>query len=109
MTGTTPVERVAHLLGSASYARIPVPIHISGLKFQFPAVFLGTGVSSDLLVVVDTAFDSEVRVTQQVEALARSLDVMQSSPIALGNSNRPSSKHGNTGSNVAPMPGASCR
>lgn len=78
MINATPVGRVCEALTGAGYQRLTESIEISGLKFSFPAVFVGTGVSSDLIVVVDTAFEKEVRIIQQIEALVRSLDAVQS-------------------------------
>jgi hypothetical protein len=78
VNATTPVERVANLLVSVGYRRISVPLSVADLKFSFAAVFLGTGTSPDLIIVADTAFESETRIQQQVEGLARALDMMRS-------------------------------
>lgn len=79
MISTTPVERVAELLARAEYRPIDTPLDIAGLKFEFPAAFVGrTGTSLDLVVIADTAFESEGRIKQKIEGLARALDGMQS-------------------------------
>jgi hypothetical protein len=79
MTLTTPVERVADRLARAEYRRLDMPLDIAGLKFEFPAAFLGrTGTSLDLVVIADTAFESEGRIQQKIQGLARALDGMQS-------------------------------
>lgn len=78
MTATTPVERVSEILEEAKYKRIAVPVTIGGIEFEFPALFVGTGVSQDLIVVVDTAFEKEERILQKIGGLARVLDVLQS-------------------------------
>jgi hypothetical protein len=78
MTGTTPVERVSDMLSNVGYKRITSPMKVGGLPFDFPAVFVGTGSSPDLIIIVDTAFDKEQRIQQKVEGLARALDVLRS-------------------------------
>ena len=79
MISTTPVERVAERLARAEYRRLDTPLDIAGLKFEFPAAFVGrTGTSLDLVVVADTAFESEGRIGQKIEGLARALDGMRS-------------------------------
>jgi hypothetical protein len=79
MTAMTPVERVAEPIGSC---RIQADRDTAGhrrAEFEFPAVFVGkTGASLDLIIVADTAFESEGRIQQKVEGLARALDGMRS-------------------------------
>jgi hypothetical protein len=78
MTATTPVERVAGILEAASYRCIQTPLSLAGMHFDFPAAFIGTGTSPDLILVADTAFDTAQRILQRVEGVARALDVMAS-------------------------------
>jgi hypothetical protein len=78
MTATTPVERVAAVLGAAGYRRLEMPLRIAGLDFDLAAGFLGDELSPDLVLVGDTAFDSEQRIQQKLEGVARVLDVMRS-------------------------------
>jgi len=78
MSAATPVGRVVELLAGAEYQRLAVPLKVGSLYFKFAAGFIGTGVSPDLVVVVDTVADSEVRAQQQVEGLARTLDSLAS-------------------------------
>jgi hypothetical protein len=78
MIEMTPVERVSSLLSAVGYKRLPSPLSVGGLQFEFPAVFIGAGTSKDLIVVADTAFDKEQRIQQKIEALARALDVFRS-------------------------------
>ena len=78
MTATTPAERVADILGGVGYKRIAIPVTIGGIEFTFPALFVGTGVSQDLIVIVDSAVDKEERILQKIEGLARVLDLLRS-------------------------------
>src|SRR5690349_13896012 len=78
MTATTPIEEIAELLVGVGYKRIGTPLSIAGVQFELPAVFVGTGVSPDLIIVADTAFESEQRIQQKIEGVARALDVMRS-------------------------------
>lgn len=78
MNDTTPVGRVTALLLTAGYRIIPVPLVIGGLKFDFPAAFVGTEHSPDLILVADTAFEQEERLVAKLEGVARALDVARS-------------------------------
>jgi hypothetical protein len=78
MTGATPVDRVVAMLRAAHYRSIETPLPVAGLTFDFPAVLIGPPRSPDLIVLADAALDSEDRIVQRVEGLARALDVMQS-------------------------------
>jgi hypothetical protein len=72
------VERVAEILGGVGYKRIAIPVTIGGIEFTFPALFVGTGVSQDLIVIVDSAIEKEERILQKTEGLARVLDLLRS-------------------------------
>lgn len=78
MTGVTPVDRVVALLAGAQYRSIPTPLTVAGMRFDFPAVFIGPPRSPDLIVVVDAAMDDEEHIVQRVTGLGRALDVMES-------------------------------
>ncbi|MEZ6030325.1 MAG: hypothetical protein R3C46_11310 [Hyphomonadaceae bacterium] len=78
MTALTPVGRIVDVLAGAGYRRLAVPIKVGSLEFKFAAGFVGTGVSPDLIVVVDAVADNELRAQQQVEGLARTLDSLES-------------------------------
>jgi hypothetical protein len=78
LTAATPVERIVELLTGAGYRRLATPIEVAGLKFDFPAALLGTGASSDLIVVVDTAFETVERAKNRIESISRALDVVES-------------------------------
>jgi len=78
MTAITPVEEVAEVLVAANFRRVEMPLRLAGIDFDIPAAFVGTGKSSDLILLVDTAFDTEKRIQQKVEGVARALDSIQS-------------------------------
>jgi hypothetical protein len=69
---------VSALLQQAGYKRLTVPLAVGGLQFALAAAFIGTGVSPDLLVIVDAAFEKEQRIQQRIEGLARALDIVES-------------------------------
>ena len=78
MTTGLPAERVAALLVGAGYRRIDMPLHVAGLTFDIAGAFVGVGHSADLVLIGDMAADGERKVVQQVEGIARALDVMRS-------------------------------
>jgi len=78
MISTTPIERIAALLVEAKYTRLPVPLKVLRLSFDFGAAFIGSDTSSDLVVAIDNLDKSEARMVQIVEALSRALDVARS-------------------------------
>lgn len=78
MTSSTPVDGVVRLLSDAGYRRLPAPLSIAGLTFEFPASLVGASPSPDLILVADTAFETEQRILRNVEGVARALDVARS-------------------------------
>jgi hypothetical protein len=78
VTAPTPVDRVAEVLVGAGYRRVSTPLEIAGLKFDFPAAFVGASPSPDLILVADTAFDDEHRILKKIEGIARAMDVVRS-------------------------------
>lgn len=78
MSDSSPTERVAAVLAGAGYRRMLVPLKIAGLDFDVAAAFVGAGLSADLIVVADIAAASERNVVQQIEGIARALDVVRS-------------------------------
>lgn len=78
MTAAIPSERVAAVLKDAGYRRLEDPLEIAGLVFDVAAAFVGVGHSADLVVVGDMAANGEKKVVQQIEGIARALDVMRS-------------------------------
>jgi hypothetical protein len=77
MTAATPSERVADILVNSGYRRISAPLQVAGLTFDVAAAFVGVGHSADV-VIGDMAADGERKVLQQVEGIARALDVVRS-------------------------------
>lgn len=75
---TTPIERVAEVLGRAQYRHVPTPLEISGLKIDVSDAFVGTGIAPDLIVVGDTTRDKPKRLLQMIEGIGRALDMMDS-------------------------------
>ena len=95
MTAIGPVERVVELLEQSGYRRLPMPMAINQIKFEFPAVLDNEGKSSDLILVVDTALCDDREIVVRVLGVARALDVARASnsitTIVLGP--RPSIAH----------------
>jgi len=78
VTAGMPAERVAALLVGAGYRRIDMPLQVAGLTFDVAGAFVGVEHSADLVLIGDMAADGERKVVQQVEGVARALDVMRS-------------------------------
>lgn len=78
MTATTPVERISDILTNAGYRRMSAPLKVADLAFEFPATFIGSGKSADLILVADTAIEAAPRILRKVESIGRALDVLQS-------------------------------
>lgn len=78
MTAGIPAERVAEILVRAGYRRIALPLRVAGLEFDVAGAFVGGGHSADLVVIGDMAVEGERKVVQQIEGIARALDVMRS-------------------------------
>lgn len=78
MSAEIPVERVAEILRGASFRRLNTPLNVAGIEFDMPAAFVGTKLSSDLVLLFDTAFESQKRIQHKVEGIARALDVVGS-------------------------------
>lgn len=78
MTSALPAERVAQLLLAAGYRRLAEPLQVAGLAFSVAGAFAGGDRSADLVVIGDMATSSERGVIQQIEGIARALDVVRS-------------------------------
>ncbi len=79
MTTLGPVQRVVELLEQSGYRRLPTPLAINRIKFDFPAVLDKQGASSDLILVVDTALCDDQQIVVSVLGVARALDVSRAS------------------------------
>jgi hypothetical protein len=73
-----PTDRIAQTLVGAGYDRLASPLRVATLEFDVASAFVGAGHSADLVVVVDMAAHGEQKVLQQIEGIARALDVMRS-------------------------------
>jgi len=78
MSASTPIEGVVEILTGSGYRRLSSPLLIAGLSFDFPAALIGENPSPDLVLVADTAFESDTRILRKVEGVARALDVARS-------------------------------
>lgn len=78
MTDSTPVGRIIAALEEAGYQRLADGLRVGELKFQFPAAFVKAKSSAELILVADTAFESETQLTRKVDSVARALDIARS-------------------------------
>jgi hypothetical protein len=78
MIAAVPAERVAEILLRAGYLRLGSPLQLAGLTFDVAGAFIGGEHSADLVIVGDMAADGERKVAQQIDGIARALDVMRS-------------------------------
>ncbi|QNG45335.1 hypothetical protein [Sphingobium yanoikuyae] len=78
MSADLPADRVARVLVANGYRQIVPPLQLAGLTFEVAGAFVGLGHSADLVIVGDMAADGERKVVQQIEGIARALDVMRS-------------------------------
>jgi hypothetical protein len=84
VTTATPVERIVAFLTAAHFRRVPTPIVIAGVKFDFAAVLVGIESMPDLVIVADTTLERDDRVRTKLEGVARALDVVRSKrPLTL--------------------------
>lgn len=73
------VDRVTEVLASNGYTQVDQPLKIGSLDFTFSSVLLGGIGRPELIVVVDAGASEELqRVSGQIEALARALDIVGS-------------------------------
>jgi hypothetical protein len=75
MTPATPVERIVAILSEAGYRLLSLPLTIASVPFDFAAALVGSGRSTDLVVVIDTVVDSVARTRQKIDGLGRAMDV----------------------------------
>ena len=80
---TTPLELVMGVLERGGYQRLPRPLTIAGMQFDFEAAARGTQRSHDLVLVTTDRLPAP-RLQRHVAGLARSLDLAQSRrPVTL--------------------------
>jgi hypothetical protein len=75
VTSEHPIERVIAILMGEGFRPIDRTLTVASVPFPFAAVLLATGKAPDLVVVVDTVEDNELRIRQKLEGLGRALDV----------------------------------
>lgn len=78
MTQNQPVTRIVDILTNARYRHLKAPVTIASVPFEFAALLVGSDRANDLIVVIDTLIDGEVRIRQKVEGLSRALDLVAS-------------------------------
>lgn len=78
MSASEPVERVVAVLQEAGYDRLPQPVEVAGIPFEFAATLVAKA-ALDLVLVVDTVTDTdEASLQLRVEGLGRALDLVDS-------------------------------
>lgn len=84
MTGSqAPLELVMTVLEHGGYQRLPKPLTVAGMEFDFEAAARGTQRSHDLVVVTTDRLPAR-RLQRLLAGLARSLDLAQSRrPVTL--------------------------
>lgn len=81
MTATTqaPVEQIVAILeNSKAFRRVPAPLKIGNVPFEFSAVLIGQDKNPDLVIVIDTIAEDIQRTRQKIGGLGRALDVVGS-------------------------------
>ena len=67
-----PVERIVSFLeASNAFRRVPTPIKIGNVPFEFAAVLIGKDKNPDLIVVIDTISEDIQRTRQKIGGLNR--------------------------------------
>ena len=75
----TTVERVISVLTVGGYRELSKPFSVASLPFNFASTLIARERALDLIVIVDMdAEKDERRLVQNVQSLARALDVMRS-------------------------------
>jgi hypothetical protein len=78
VTPSQPVSRVVSLLTTAGYRQRETPVTVASVPFEFAALLVGSERALDLIVVIDTLTEPEVRIRQKIEGLSRALDLIAS-------------------------------
>jgi hypothetical protein len=74
LTTITPLDRVIQILVT-NYCRVSTPLTVASVPFHFAAVLVGADRAPDLIVIVDTVEEPELRIRQKIDGLGRALDV----------------------------------
>lgn len=78
MSMSAPVERVVAFLKQADFRLLPAPLIIRQSTFEFPAVLMGPGEASDIVLVADTVNAKDTELVRRIQGVARSLDLARS-------------------------------
>lgn len=78
MTKSAPVEKVVEFLVSAGFQELPTPLVIRQSRFEFPAVMMGPGNASDIVLVSDTVNAKDADIVRKIQGVARALDLARS-------------------------------
>jgi hypothetical protein len=78
MTTGTPLERIGEMLEGAGYRRLETPLKIAGLSFEIGGAYLAKPPAPDLVLLADTAFQSQEHILRTIEGVGRALDVLKS-------------------------------
>nr|WP_320141206.1 hypothetical protein [uncultured Cohaesibacter sp.] len=75
MNMSAPVERVVAFLKDANFRLLPPPFVISQTTFEFPAVMMGPGNASEIVLVCDTVDAKDAEIVRRIHGVARALDI----------------------------------
>ena len=75
MNMSAPVERVVAFLKDANFRLLPPPFVVSQTTFEFPAVMMGPGNASEIVLVCDTVDAKDAEIVRRVHGVARALDI----------------------------------
>ena len=78
MSMSAPVERVVAFLKDADFWLLPAPLVISQTTFDFPAVMMGPGNASEIVLVSDTVNAKDAEIVRRIHGVARALDIARS-------------------------------
>lgn len=72
------IETILSLLDNGGYRLLRQPVTVAGIPFEFTAVLVAEDRAFDIVVVADTVEETNRRLRQRLEAVARALDVVGS-------------------------------
>lgn len=78
MSMSAPVERVVAFLKDADFRLLPAPLVISQTTFDFPAVMMGPGDATEIVLVSDTVDAKDAEIVRRIHGVARALDIARS-------------------------------
>jgi hypothetical protein len=69
------LNRIVSLLEKSGYRVLDSPLAVGSARFDFAVALVGTEHRPDLIVVIDSVEETEIRIRQKLEALSRALDL----------------------------------